>query len=155
MSDYVRGLRDRLGSGLLLLPSVSAIVRDEQGRLLLARHLDADAWVTPGGAVEPGETPAQAVIREAREETGLDVVPVELLGVYGGPDFHVTYSNGDVVAYVGTAFRCHIIGGELGADGTETSDARFFGEEAVAAVELAPFTRALLKRVLSNVPFDA
>jgi len=52
--------------------AAAARVRDEDGRIALVRNGWTDGWFLPGGAVEPGETPAEAVEREVREETGLD-----------------------------------------------------------------------------------
>lgn len=57
---------------------------DERGRLLLVQQAETGYWSTPGGAVELGETPADAAVREAWEETGLLVEPVALIGVFGG-----------------------------------------------------------------------
>lgn len=62
---------------------VGAITHDEQGRLLLVRRGTEPGkgrWSVPGGRVEPGETPREAVVREVLEETGLRVEPTELVG---------------------------------------------------------------------------
>ena len=94
MSPYVRRLRERLGPGLLELPSAGVVVFDERRRVLLVRHVEG-VWTTPGGAIEPLESPADAAVREAFEETGVEVELLRVLGVYGGPDFVVRYANGD------------------------------------------------------------
>lgn len=62
--------------------SADAAVFDDAGRVLLQRRTDDGAWCLPGGYVEPNESPEEAAIRETREETGLDVEPVDLVGVY-------------------------------------------------------------------------
>ncbi len=73
----------------------SAIVLDQDGRVLLHRHKRLDRWLQPGGHVDPGETPWDAAIRETREETGLDAVhPQEgpkliHVDVHEGPRGHV------------------------------------------------------------------
>lgn len=128
-SGYVAELRRLVGHQLLLLPSATACIFDEAGRMLLVLHADGEHWATPGGALEPGETPAEAVVRECREETGLDVRPVEILGVFGGPAHEMVYDNGDLVQYVTTAFRCEVEGGELQPDGTEVTAARYVGAQ--------------------------
>jgi ADP-ribose pyrophosphatase YjhB (NUDIX family) len=56
-------------------------------------------------AIEQGETPEQAAIREMREETGLIVRLTGIVGVFGGPDFVVRYENGDRTSYVMTVFE--------------------------------------------------
>jgi 8-oxo-dGTP pyrophosphatase MutT (NUDIX family) len=125
MSDYVRALRRQVGHDVLLqVPSVSVAVRDEAGRVLLGRHSEG-AWVLPGGAVEPGETPADAAVREAWQEAGLLVRLSALVGVFGGPDFVVAYANGDRTSYVMTVFEARSESGHLRADGKELLEVRF------------------------------
>jgi 8-oxo-dGTP pyrophosphatase MutT (NUDIX family) len=69
----VRRLRARVGHDLVLLPSVSLLVLDGL-RLLLVRHAGlGDGWGLAGGAIEVGESPAEAAVREAREEIGVEV----------------------------------------------------------------------------------
>lgn len=85
-------------------------------------------WALPGGFVEVGETVQAACRREAREETGLEVEPVQLLGVYSDP---ARDPRGHTVS---TIFVCRVIGGELcGAD--DATEARWFAD--LRGVELA------------------
>jgi 8-oxo-dGTP pyrophosphatase MutT (NUDIX family) len=144
MSPYVRELRARMGSALLLLPSVTALVFDDAGRLLLVRQRDGGVWSTPGGAMEPDETPADAMVREAWEETGLLVEPVRIAGVYGGSECVVRYPNGDETQYVMTVFACAVRGGALRADGDETLEARYVGAEEARALPLTPWLRHVI-----------
>jgi hypothetical protein len=65
ISPYLKGLRDQVGGDLLLLPSVAVMAFDGEGRLLLVRATDTGRWQTVGGAIDPGETPAEAALREA------------------------------------------------------------------------------------------
>jgi 8-oxo-dGTP diphosphatase len=125
ISPYIKQLRDKIGDEmLLLLPAVSAIVVDEQNRVLLHRARDDGKWYTIGGAIEPGEEPADAAVREAMEETGLKVEPMRIVSVQTGP--LVTYSNGHQVRYVSIAFLCRIIGGHLHIADDESMELRFF-----------------------------
>jgi len=92
ISTYLRDLRREVGTALALLPGVAAIIRDEHERVLLQRRSDDNTWSLPAGAIDPGEAPAQALIREVWEETGLRVVPRRILGVFGGSGgFRFTY----------------------------------------------------------------
>src|SRR4051794_40400166 len=111
LSGYIAKLRQRVGRDLLLMPSVSAIIFNDDGHVLLHRSADDAKWYLIGGAMEPGEHPSDACVREVREETGLIVSPERLVGVYTSPP--VVYPNGDQVIYVGTTFRCRVIGGTL------------------------------------------
>jgi ADP-ribose pyrophosphatase YjhB (NUDIX family) len=82
-TGYFARLRECVGQALLLAPSAAACIRDERGRILLLRCSDGDnLWGFPGGAMELGECSAEAVVREVYKETGLEVEPVALIGVY-------------------------------------------------------------------------
>ncbi|HJY99567.1 MAG TPA: NUDIX domain-containing protein, partial [Streptosporangiaceae bacterium] len=70
------------------IPCVGAVITDSRGRLLLIRRghePGAGLWSLPGGRIEPGETDAEALVREMREETGLEVEPGPLLGAVQRP----------------------------------------------------------------------
>src|SRR5439155_21991048 len=122
MSPHVRRLRAALGSELLVLPSVTGVIFDDRDRMLLV-EVEGGLWTAPGGVIEPDETPADAVVREVWEETGLYTRPVRLLGVFGGPDCSVVYPNGDRASYVMSVFECQILGGTLTGTSDETSAA--------------------------------
>jgi 8-oxo-dGTP pyrophosphatase MutT (NUDIX family) len=128
-SRYVADLRRHIGSDLLLLPGITICLFDRERRLLLARHAAGELWSTPGGAIEPGETPAEAVVREAREELGVEVRPTALMGVFGGKDYEVVYPNGDRVAYVTTAFECEHVAGTIEPDQREITETIFVGAD--------------------------
>ena len=150
MSPYVRTLRKHLGHELLLLPSVAGIIRDMSDRVLLVQSRDDDTWTTPGGSMEMTDSPADAVVREVWEETGLLVAPTRIVAVFGGPSFIVRYPNGDETEYVSTMFECEIRGGSLlesGDDGDEIRSARFFTYDEACELELS----AWLKPVLAHL----
>ena len=126
MSPYVRELRGLVGRRLLLLPAVAALIRDGDGRILLQRRADDGRWNLPAGAVDPGESPADAVIREVREETGLHVRPVRVAGVFGGGEYRVRYANGDEVEFTVVVFECVAVGGSLDSDNDETAELGWF-----------------------------
>ena len=126
ISAYLSGLRDRVGHQLLMVPSVAAVIHNPEGEVLLQRTTSG-VWSLPAGAIDPGEAPAQAVVREVREETGLNVRPRHIVGVFGGnPGFRYTYSNGDEVEYFCVLFDCEVLGGTLVGQDDETIELRFF-----------------------------
>lgn len=89
-----------------MLPSVAAVIFDAEERLLLQRKGRGEGWSLPAGAIEPGETPQQAIVREVLEETGLTVTNAEVLAVFGGKEFRYEYPNGDRVEYLVVLFKC-------------------------------------------------
>jgi 8-oxo-dGTP pyrophosphatase MutT (NUDIX family) len=150
ISPYIRELREHVGSQRLLLPSVSAHVFDEAGRLLLVRQSDSGEWSTPGGLIEPDESPADAVVRETWEETGLLVRPLRVVGAYGGPQCIVRYPNGDEAQYVIVAIRCDIVRGTPKPDDEETSAVEFFSHSDAQQQSLTPWLRATLPLVFAG-----
>ncbi len=150
MSPYIRGLRSAVGNALLLVPSVSGIVRNGDGRVLLVQEREAGVWSTPGGSIEPNETPANAVVREVWEEAGLTVKPVRVLGVYGGPEFVVRYSNGDQTQYLNTIFECEVVSGSPRADGEETSAVKFFSLDEARTLPLSPWLARVLPKLYES-----
>ena len=150
ISEYLAGLRAKVGNDLLLLPSVAAIVFDAERRMLLVEQAEDGRWVAPGGAIDPGETPADAVVREMHEETGLLVEPVDLIGVYSGEDCLVTYANGHQVIYVMSLFECRVTGGEARADGHETAAVRYFAAGELAGLRLTPWAAKVLPALFAR-----
>ena len=132
MSPFYTALRERFGSGLLLVPGVAAVIHDAAGRVLIQAREDGGHGL-PGGAFEPGETPAEAVIREVFEETGLLVRPERVLGVFGGPGYRIHYRNGHIVDYVVTLFACVATGGSL-----RCLDGESIGLSFMAPAEIPP-----------------
>lgn len=146
LAPHIARLRAVVGHDLLLLPSVTVLPVDDAGRILLVRHAGHDdGWGTLGGAVEPGESPAVAAVREAREEVGTDVQLVRLLDVLGGPDYEVSYPNGDRVAYVTAVYEARIIKGSPSPGDGELSEAAWFAPEDLTGLPLSRFARALLR----------
>jgi len=129
-TGYLGRLRECVGHDLLLVPAAAACIRDEEGRILLVRRSDGDnLWGFPGGGMELGERAAEAVVREVREEIGLEVEPVALIGVYSSPEYAFACPNGDWVQAVLVFFECRVLGGKLRPDMDEIIGARYFGPE--------------------------
>ena len=132
-----------------LRPSVAAVVRDGEGKILLQRRSDNGLWGLPGGSVEIGESVTAAVVREVREETGLSVRVDRLIGVYSDPGFQVVrYPDGNVVHYVSSLFGCTILEGRLQTC-DESLDLQFFDPAALPA-DLVPMHRIRIADALSG-----
>ena len=145
MSEYVRGLRAKIGTTVLEIPTVSVITFDQGDRVLLVRHVEGNDWTTPGGMIEPYELPADAAVREMWEETGLHVALTHVVGVFGGALCSGTYSNGDKVAWVSTVFGARFIRGTLRPDGQETLETRYFSRAETRQIRCKPHVHLFLE----------
>ena len=126
INETYLNLRRAVGShDPLIIAGASTFVR-EGDRVLLQRRADNGAWVVPGGAMELGERIDQTAVRETREETGLDVEPARLAGIYSEPRWIATYPHGDRVQVFVALFECRPSGGALRSDGVETAEVRWF-----------------------------
>lgn len=151
MSEYVRGLRAKVGNDLLFMPSVASFIRDGE-RILLVRHFEG-RWTLPGGGIEPGERPAEAARRECLEEAGIAVEILDIAGVYGGPEHRITYRNGDDAMWVVTVFDARIVEGDPKPSDDETIDVDWFAPEELDGLEQSPSTRAALRELLAGRSF--
>ena len=128
MSDYIKWIRDKIGHDTIILNYAGVCVTNDKGELLLQKRSDKDnLWGLPGGALEIGESIEEAAIREAKEETGLDVKIEYLIGVYS--KYHFEFPNGDKSQSICYFFKGSILGGALHIDGKETFDLNFFAKD--------------------------
>lgn len=137
ISQYIKSLREKIGNEILQIPSVAAIIRDESERILLVKSSNSDIWGLPAGAIDLGETPAKAIMREVFEETGLRVLPVKILGVFGGERFRCFYVNGDQVEYFIVVFDCEVTGGKLHNQDGEVSEFCYFAVEEMPELAIS------------------
>ena len=130
-----------------MLPSAAVLPRDDRGRVLLVRLIDSGLWATIGGAIEPDESPREAALREAQEEAGVELELGPVLAVLGGPEYRLTYPNGDQTSYVVTVYDATIMGGTPTADGDETSAVEWWDTTSLPYSQMSTLTRALLRDV--------
>ena len=133
------------------IPCVGAVLTDGELILLIRRGHEPEAgrWSIPGGRVEPGETDDQALVREVREETGLEVVPSPLIGAVDRP-------RPDGRVLVIRDYAATVTGGRLAA-GDDADDARWFSARDLAGLTLTTGLEKVLKDwgVLGVVPSPA
>lgn len=107
-----------------LVVAASAVVTDEQGRILLQRRRDNDLWALPGGGMEMSDSLPGTAVREVKEETGLDVEITGLVGTYTDPRHVIAYTDGEVRRQFNVCFTARVVGGEL-AISDESTELRF------------------------------
>ena len=120
---------------------VGAVIKDDRGRLLLIKRGHAPGaglWSLPGGRIEAGETDAEALVREMREETGLAVEPGQLVGTVRRPA-----QDGDVLDI--RDYAATVTGGTLHA-GDDAAEARWV---APGELESLPLTEGLVEALTS------
>jgi mutator protein MutT len=110
-----------------------AIIRDHAGRILLQQRSDYGDWGLPGGGMEPGESIEETMIREVKEETGLDVSSYELASIYTGEKMKYTYPDGNEVVFVMFLFN---VTAELGGKLDKGQTALLFKDEQNESLQL-------------------
>jgi ADP-ribose pyrophosphatase YjhB (NUDIX family) len=132
-----------------LVPAASAVVVDQAGRILLHRRDDNELWSIPGGAMEVGERIADTAVREVKEETGLDVQPEALVGIYTNPRHVVEYADGEVRQQFSVCFACRVVGGEL-ATSEESLEVGFFTPAEIEAMPMHESIRLRIRHYLEH-----
>ena len=115
----------------------------QNNKILLTKREDFEVWCLPGGAVDEGETVAQAAIREAREETGLEVKLTRLIGIYSRFSW-----PGDVGHIV--SFLAEPAGGEIKPDPSEVIDIAYFAYDEIPE-DLLSWNRLRIVNAFSGV----
>ena len=111
---FILELRRHIGHAPLWLIGVTAYVRNEHGQLLLGKRSDTGEWALVYGINEPGEQPADTVVREVKEETGVDVRVTDLVAVTSSSST-LTYGNGDQAQFMDHSFVCSLVPGGNGS----------------------------------------
>ncbi|MFJ6481626.1 MULTISPECIES: NUDIX hydrolase [unclassified Streptomyces] len=123
-----------------IVPSVTAVALDDDGRVLLIHRTDNDLWALPGGGVDTGESAADAAVRETREETGFDVEVTGLVGLYTDPRHVIAYDDGEVRQQFSICFSVRIVGGKLRTS-SESKEVAFLAPDELDAMRIHPSMR--------------
>ena len=132
-----------------IVPAVSVVVPDHQGRILLIRRTDNEYWSIPGGGMEPGESVREAAVREVKEETGMDCEITGLVGIYSNPRHVAAYDNGEARQEFSICLAGRLLGGSVRTSG-ESSDVRFIRTSDIPAYEIHPSIRMRIGHYLED-----
>jgi ADP-ribose pyrophosphatase YjhB (NUDIX family) len=132
-----------------LVPAASAVVVDQAGRILLIRRSDNGLWAIPGGLMDIGEDIARTVRREVKEETGLDVEPEAIVGIYSNPRHVIEFPNGEVRQQFSVCFACRLLGGEL-TTSMESLEVGFFSPAEIEAMPMHESIRLRIRHYLEH-----
>lgn len=94
-----------------LVVAVTAVVVDDEGRVLMIERTDNGKWALPGGAQELGESVRGAAVRETLEETGIEIDVVGVAGIYSDPRHLIAYDDGEVRQEFSICLRGRAVGG--------------------------------------------
>lgn len=129
-----------------IAPSVTAFVLDEKRRLLLIHKVDNDYWALPGGAVELGESAAEAAVRETSEEAGIDITVTGLVGIYTDPRRMMAYDDGEVRQEFSICFRAEPLSGHLHPQEGETKRAAWLSQDEAERLDVHSSMRRRIER---------
>lgn len=145
-------MRQYVGHARLILPGVSAAVFNNEGHVLAIHNKKRDFWDVPGGLADLDESSSATAVREVREETGLEVEPVNIISVLSDPSLlSGQLPNGDEFRGVDMVLECRVVGGEIKPDGEEVDRVEFRPIEVLLAQpNLMPFHRQRLSDILNR-----
>jgi ADP-ribose pyrophosphatase YjhB (NUDIX family) len=126
-------------------------VVDDEGRILLHKRTDNEYWSIPGGAMKPGESIAETVVREVEEETGIEAEVQKILGLYSNPRHVSVYDDGEVRQQFSICFLCRAAGGQLRTS-EESSEVRFVELAQTEALPIHPSIRLRIQHYEENRP---
>ena len=123
-----------------VVPAAVGFVDDGEGRILPQLRVDNNLWALPGGTHDFGESIEDTVLREVREETGLDVDVTGLVGLYTDPRHVIAYTDGEVRQQFTLAFRTRLLGGQLARD-SESKELRWVSRDELDGLTIHPSMR--------------
>jgi ADP-ribose pyrophosphatase YjhB (NUDIX family) len=133
-----------------IVPAVNVAVASESGEILLIRRSDNDNWAMPGGAVDIGESLAEAAVRETREETGIDCEVTGLSGIYTDPGHVMLYtSNGEVRQEFSIVLTARAVGGQP-TSSSESSEVRWVARDDLGSYEMDASMRLRVQHYLEQ-----
>jgi 8-oxo-dGTP diphosphatase len=148
--NQIEDIRPLIGHAPLIGVGATAISRREDGRLLMVQRSDTQEWVFPGGYTHLGENVAQTAVRETEEESGYQVKPERILGIYS-PKSLWTYTGGDQVQSVVTIFLTQVIGGKPRPDQVETCDIAWMTATQISTLHTHPLLARKNQAVLAHL----
>lgn len=127
MKNYISKLRKKIGHDKFIHPAARIIVENEKGEILFIERADNGRIGLPAGALEENETIEACIIREVKEETGIEITGLEVIGISSDPRVEtVRYPNGDEIQYFTVEFYSSSWKGALHTHGTaEVKQAAF------------------------------
>jgi ADP-ribose pyrophosphatase YjhB (NUDIX family) len=134
-----------------IVVAVTVFVLDDQDRMLLIRRTDNGLWALPGGGQDFGEYIAETAVRETREEAGIDVEVIDVVGIYTNPNHVVEYSDGEVRQQFSICFRARYLHGEP-TTSDESAEVRWVARDELDLLPIHPSMRLRIDHGYQNRP---
>lgn len=131
-----------------VVPSVTAVIRNDAGDILLIHKIDNDLWALPGGGHDAGESITDTVVREVQEETGLTVEVTRLVGTYTNPNHVMAYNDGEVRQQFSLCFEARWVDGSPREDGSETKEVRWVSPADLDQLSIHPSMRLRINHAI-------
>lgn len=129
MSSYLQKIRSKIGNDKFICPGARILVENEFGEMLTIIRKDTGRVGLPAGSIEEGETIEGCIIREVKEETGIDIHSLHVIGICTNPVTQtVQYPNGDITQYFVIEFYSDDWSGELKTNDPDEVSMVLFGE---------------------------
>jgi 8-oxo-dGTP pyrophosphatase MutT (NUDIX family) len=132
-----------------IVVAASAFVQDGAGRVLVIQRSDNSLWAIPGGAQDVGESIVGTATREVREETGVSIEVVGLVGIYSDPAHVIAYDDGEVRQEFSVCFRGQPVGGTP-ATSTESKRVEWIEPERLSQLDIHPSVRLRIEHGLAG-----
>jgi ADP-ribose pyrophosphatase YjhB (NUDIX family) len=126
-----------------LVVAVTAVVVDDEGRVLMIERTDNGKWALPGGAQELGESVRGAAVRETLEETGIEIDVVGVAGIYSDPRHVIAYDDGEVRQ----EFSISVLGKAVGGAPRTSSESRVVRWVEPSALDSLPIDQRMRRRI--------
>ncbi|HEU5129298.1 MAG TPA: NUDIX domain-containing protein [Glycomyces sp.] len=134
-----------------LVPSAVAFIENSEGQVLLIQRSDNGDWALPGGGHDLGERIEDTAVRETKEETGLDIEIIGLIGIYTNPNHLIEYSDGEVRQQFALSFRARVIGGKL-TTSSESSELRWCSQSELNDLQMNDGMRLRIQHGFEHNP---
>lgn len=129
-------------------PAAAVALMDERDRILLLRRKDSGNWTMPGGTLEFGESLPECAVREVKEETGLRIELIGVVGTYTDPEVRIAYSDGEVRREFTVVFAGRVAGGDVSVD-EESTDYAWAGIDEALGLPMADSQRQRITDVIA------
>jgi 8-oxo-dGTP pyrophosphatase MutT (NUDIX family) len=132
-----------------IVVAASAFIENDAGEVLLIQRSDNGLWAIPGGAQDVGESIVGTATREVREEAGISIEVIGLVGIYSDPGHVIAYDDGEVRQEFSVCFRGQPIDGTL-ATSTESKRVEWIEPERLGQLDIHPSVRLRIEHGLTH-----